>query len=183
MGAGGMCWWRRELEALALLRHASEQTTGTPSRDAVAAVEGSGCGLQYIGDGISGGGVVGANGISVGGGVIGGVVGGGVSGECGTDLRCSRSGDEVEGEDTRPGEEEGEGPGPPSTRERLCRRGEAAAAAAAAESRGGGGDPVRSPPQRPSPQRPMLSGSDRSLPCGEGVRATPGAARPISAIS
>ena len=109
MGAGDMCWWRRELEALALLRHASEQTTGTPSRDAVAAVEGSGCGLQYIGDGISGGGVVGANGISVGGGVIGGVVGGGVSGECGTDLRCSRSGDEVEGEDTRPGEEEGEG--------------------------------------------------------------------------
>ena len=183
MGAGGMCWWRRELEALALLRHASEQTTGTPSRDAVAAVEGSGCGLQYIGDGISGGGVVGVNGISVGGGVIGGVVGGGVSGECGTDLRCSRSGDEVEGEDTRPGEEEGEGPGPPSTRERLCRRGEAAAAAAAAEARGGGGDPVRSPPQRPSPQRPMLSGSGRPLPCGEGVRAAPGAARPISAIS
>ena len=141
-------------------------------------MEGSGCGLQYIGDG----GVAGANGISVGGGiigggVIGGVVGGGVSGECGTDLRCSRSGDEAEGEGARPGEEEGE-----SARERLCRRGEAAA-----ESRGGGGDPIRPSPQRPSPQRLMLSGSGRSLPCslpcGEGVRAAPGAARLISAIS
>ena len=74
MGAGGARWWRRELEALALLRHASEPT---PSKDAVAAGEGSGCGLQYIGDGVSGGCCVGANGISVGGGVVVGVVVGG----------------------------------------------------------------------------------------------------------
>ena len=138
MGAGGARWWRRELEALALLRHASEPT---PSKDAVAAGEGSGCGLQYIGDGVSGGCCVGTNGISVGGVVVGGgVVGGGVSGECGTDLRCSRSGEEGEGEAEPPGEEsrleEGDDsrpddPAQSTRRELLCRRGEAAAAAAA----------------------------------------------------